>query len=116
MIGGGELASLPKGAIVINTGRGQVLDFSALNGALDSGHLFGAGIDAFYPEPLPSDHPLLTNPKVTLSPHVAGATVEASLLLARSAAEQILAALGGTMPAFPINRTAWEGARSRRPR
>lgn len=116
MIGGRELAALPKGAIVINTGRGQVLDFSALNAALDGGHLFAAGIDAFYPEPLPRDHPLLQNPKVTLSPHVAGATVEASLLLARSAAQQILAALGGTMPAFPINQPAWEGARSRRPR
>ena len=115
MIGGRELAALPRGAMVINTGRGQVLDFAALNAALDSGHLFGAAIDAFYPEPLPSDHPLLKNPKVTLSPHVAGATVEASLLLARSAAEQILAALAGTMPAFPINKTAWEGAHSRRP-
>ena len=90
-------------------------EFAALNAALDSGHLFGAAIDAFYPEPLPSDHPLLKNPKVTLSPHVAGATVEASLLLARSAAEQILAALAGTMPAFPINKMAWEGAHSRRP-
>jgi phosphoglycerate dehydrogenase-like enzyme len=59
---------------------------------------------------------LLKNPKVTFSPHIAGATVEASLLLARSAAEQILVALGGTMPAFPVNKTAWEGARSRRPR
>ena len=115
MIGGRELAALPKGAMVINTGRGQVLEFAALNAALDSGHLFGAAIDAFYPEPLPSDHPLLKNPKVTLSPHVAGATVEASLLLARSAAEQILAALAGTMPAFPINKMAWEGAHSRRP-
>ena len=116
MIGERELGSLPKGAIVINTGRGHVLDFSALNKALDSGHLFGAGIDAFYPEPLPGDHPLLKNPRVTLSPHIAGATVEASLLLARSAAEQILAALEGTLPAFPVNRAAWEGARSRRPR
>jgi phosphoglycerate dehydrogenase-like enzyme len=116
MIGGRELALLPKGAIVINTGRGQVLDFAALNTALDSGHLFGAGIDAFYPEPLPGDHPLLKNPKVTFSPHIAGATVETSLLLARSAAEQILGALGGTMPAFPVNKNAWEGERSRRPR
>ena len=116
LIGARELASLPKGAIVINTGRGQVLDFSALNNALDNGHLFAAGIDAFYPEPLPNDHPLLKNPKVTFSPHIAGATIEASLLLARSAAEQILAALEGTMPAFPMNKPAWEGVRSRRPR
>ena len=60
MIGANELAILPKGAIVINTGRGQVVDFLALNDALQNGHLFAAGIDAFYPEPLPSGHPLLT--------------------------------------------------------
>ena len=111
-----ELALLPKDAIVVNTGRGQVMDYDALNSSLDSGHLFGAGVDAYYPEPLPPHHPLLSNPKVTLSPHIAGATSEATLELARSAATQILAALDGTMPPFPVNRGAWDGARSRRPR
>jgi phosphoglycerate dehydrogenase-like enzyme len=115
LIGARELALLPKQAIVVNTGRGQVIDFDALHNALNSGHLFAAGIDAFYPEPLPSDHPLLGNPKVTFSPHIAGATNEASLELARSAATQILTALEGRMPAFPVNRSAWEGAGSRRP-
>ena len=110
-----ELALLPKKAIVINTGRGQVLDFAALDAALKSGHLFGAGIDAYFPEPLPAEHPLLSNPKVTLSPHIAGATNEATLELARSAASQILAALDGTLPAFPVNASAWEGPSSRRP-
>ena len=90
MIGAKELAALPKGAIVVNTGRGQVLDFDALNAALEDGHLFAAAIDAYFPEPLPAEHPLLQNPKVTLSPHIAGTTIEASLQLARSAADQIL--------------------------
>src|SRR5262245_38928262 len=72
LISARELALLPKGAIVVNTGRGQVIDFDALDTSLDNGHLFGAGIDAFYPEPLPANHPLLNNPKVTLSPHIAG--------------------------------------------
>jgi D-3-phosphoglycerate dehydrogenase / 2-oxoglutarate reductase len=49
MIGANELATLPKDAIVINTGRGQVVDFLALSDALQNGHLFAAGIDAFYP-------------------------------------------------------------------
>lgn len=115
MIGAKELAALPKGAIVVNTGRGQVLDFDALNAALESGHLFAAAIDAYFPEPLPADHPLLQNPKVTLSPHIAGTTMEASLQLARSAADQILTALSGELPAFPINKAAWEGPKSRRP-
>jgi hypothetical protein len=79
-------------------------------------HLFAAGIDAFYPEPLPSGHPLLTNPRVTFSPHIAGTTIEASLQLARSAADQILTALHGELPAFPVNEAAWEGSRARRPK
>jgi phosphoglycerate dehydrogenase-like enzyme len=116
MIGANELAALPQDAIVINTGRGQVLDFLALNDALESGHLFAAGIDAFYPEPLPDGHPLLDNPKVTLSPHIAGGSTEATLQLARSAADQILTTLRGEWPAFPVNKAAWEGSRSRRPR
>jgi phosphoglycerate dehydrogenase-like enzyme len=115
MIGPNELATLPKDAIVINTGRGQVVDFLALNDALENGHLFAAGIDAFYPEPLPNGHPLLSNPRVTFSPHVAGTTIEASLQLARSAADQILTALRGELPAFPVNKAAWEGSRARRP-
>jgi phosphoglycerate dehydrogenase-like enzyme len=116
MIGAKELAALPKGAIVVNTGRGQVLDFDALNGALENNHLFAAGIDAYFPEPLPADHPLLRNPKATLSPHIAGTTVESSLQLARSAADQILTALSGALPAFPVNKAAWDGPKSRRPK
>jgi phosphoglycerate dehydrogenase-like enzyme len=115
MIGAKELAALPKDAIVINTGRGQVLDFDALNDALESGHLFAAGVDAYFPEPLPADHPLLRNQKVTLSPHIAGGTVEATLQLARSAFEQISTALGGSIPTFPLNKAAWDGPKSRRP-
>jgi phosphoglycerate dehydrogenase-like enzyme len=116
MIGAKELVALPKGAIVVNTGRGQVLDFDALNAALENGHIFAAAIDAYFPEPLPAEHPLLRNPKVTFSPHIAGTTVEASLQLAHSAADQILMALSGALPAFPINRAAWDGAKSRRPK
>src|SRR6516165_206198 len=51
LIGANELAALPKGAIVVNTGRGQVLDLTALASALDSGHIFAAGLDVVFPEP-----------------------------------------------------------------
>src|SRR5262249_48256719 len=88
MIGAAELAALPRGAIVVNAGRGQVLDLDALSDALNRGHLVAAGLDVVYPEPLPLGHPLLLNPKVTFSPHVAGTTVEASLKLAESAVDQ----------------------------
>jgi phosphoglycerate dehydrogenase-like enzyme len=115
MIGKEELAALPKGAIVVNTGRGNVLDLDALAAALDSGHLFGAGLDVVYPEPLPEGHPLLSNPDVTFSPHVAGGTVESSVASSESAADQILAALAGAMPKFPVNPAAWATGVSRRP-
>jgi phosphoglycerate dehydrogenase-like enzyme len=116
LIGADELAALPKGAIVINTGRGQVIDLAALAAALDSEHIFAAGLDVVFPEPLPSDHPLLANPKVTFSPHIAGTTVETNFQLARSAADQIFACLRGAVPTSPVNPAAWEGSRSRRPK
>jgi D-3-phosphoglycerate dehydrogenase len=115
MIGAAELASLPKNAVVINVSRGQVLDLDALARALDDGHLLAAGLDVFYPEPLPSTHPLMSNPKVTLSPHIGGVTAKATEGLARSAAEQIAACLRGQVPRFAVNPEAWTGARSRRP-
>lgn len=115
MISTDELAALPKGAIVINTGRGNVLDLDALAAALDSGHLFGAGLDVVYPEPLPDDHPLLSNSKVTFTPHIAGGTVESAIVSSESAADQILTALGGAMPKFPLNPEVWDQDNSRRP-
>jgi len=116
LIGANELAALPKGAIVVNTGRGQVLDLTALASALDSGHIFAAGLDVVFPEPLPDSQPLLANPKVTFSPHIAGTTVETNIQLARSAADQIFACLRGAMPTSPVNPAAWEGSQSRRPK
>jgi phosphoglycerate dehydrogenase-like enzyme len=110
-----ELAALPKEAIVVNTGRGQVLDLVALTAALDSGHIFAAGLDVVFPEPLPNGHPLLANPRVTFSPHIAGTTIETNFELARSAVDQIFTCLRGAMPPSPVNRAAWEGPHSRRP-
>ena len=115
MIGATELATLPKGAIVINVGRGQVLDLDALAGSLESGHVQAAGLDVFYPEPLPTGHPLLSDPTVTFTPHIGGITTEATFQLARSAAEQIGACLKGDMPRFAVNPEAWSGPNSRRP-
>jgi len=67
-------AALPKGAFVINMGRGgHVLDEDLL-AALDSGHLAGAALDVFNTEPLPADHPYWTHPKVHITPHMAGYT------------------------------------------
>jgi len=116
MIGAAELAALPKGAVVVNTGRGNVLDLAALGSALDSGHLFAAGIDVVFPEPLPPGHPLLANPRVTFTPHVAGSSLETNSKLAQSAVDQIFTSLKGAVPASPVNIAAWDSPNSRRPK
>jgi len=69
-----RLASLKKGAYLINCSRGPIVDTDALVEALKSGHLAGAGLEVTEPEPLPPDHPLWTMPNVTITPHIGGMT------------------------------------------
>jgi D-2-hydroxyacid dehydrogenase (NADP+) len=73
LLGQRELAALPRGAFVVNLGRGATIDTAALVAALRSEHLAGAGLDVTEPEPLPPEHPLWTLPNVILSPHYSGA-------------------------------------------
>ena len=69
LIGAAELAQLPRGAVLINIGRGAVLDEPALIAALRSGQLGGAALDVFEHEPLPADSPLWEIENVLVSPH-----------------------------------------------
>ena len=71
MLGKTELDLLPKGAVLINIGRGALIDEKALIEALSSGHLGGAFLDVFEEEPLPSESPLWEMPNVLISPHSA---------------------------------------------
>lgn len=66
-------AQIKPGAIYINVGRGKTTDSAALVAALESGHLYGAGLDVTEPEPLPEDSPLWLLPNVIITPHVAAA-------------------------------------------
>jgi glyoxylate/hydroxypyruvate reductase A len=68
------LALLAPGAVVINPGRGHLIDDAALIAALDSGHLAHATLDVFREEPLPPAHPFWAHPKVTVTPHIAATT------------------------------------------
>lgn len=72
----GTLALLPKGAFVINPGRGPLIDDQALLEALDNGQIAQATLDVFRIEPLPQDHPFWTDPRVTVTPHIAAETRE----------------------------------------
>ena len=73
-----RLGWLPEGAVIINPGRGGLIDDAALLAALDAGRLGHATLDVFRTEPLPTGHPFWTHPRVTVTPHVAAATRAAS--------------------------------------
>jgi glyoxylate/hydroxypyruvate reductase A len=68
------LSLLPKGAVIVNPGRGPLIDDDALLAALDSGQLAHATLDVFRTEPLPAEHPFWAHPKVTVTPHIASET------------------------------------------
>ena len=73
-----SLALLPKGAVIVNPGRGALIDDDALLAALDRGHIGHATLDTFRIEPLPADHRYWSHPRVTVTPHIASATRPAS--------------------------------------
>lgn len=69
-----SLAALPRGAVVLNPGRGALIDDGALLSALDSGQIGHATLDTFRQEPLPPDHPFWAHPRITVTPHIAADT------------------------------------------
>lgn len=81
-----RLALLPQGAVIINPGRGPLIDDRALLAALDAGRLEHATLDVFRVEPLPRDHPFWAHPSVTVTPHIASETrpVTASEVIAEN--------------------------------
>ena len=82
-----RIAAMRKGAILVNTARGAIVDEAAMIEALKSGHIRHAGLDVFNIEPLPADHPLTKISNVTLSAHSAFRTPEASENLIHAAWE-----------------------------
>lgn len=96
-----RIAAMKPGGYIVNTTRGQVLDYAALYDALVSGHLKGAALDTFDPEPPPADWPLLRLPNVTLSPHIAGASRHSISKAAGMIAEDIGRILAGEPPLYP---------------
>lgn len=74
MLGAKEFAAMPKNSIVIAVSRGGIIDEPAMIDALNSGHLWGAGIDVNEVEPVPADNPLWDMPNVVISHHLAGSS------------------------------------------
>jgi len=94
---------MKKGACVINTARGPLIDEPALIAALDSGHLGGAALDVVTTEPLPKDSPLVGRDNVILTPHTAFYSVEALEELQTKCASDVARVLSGEKAVYPIS-------------
>ena len=94
IIDGSRIARMKRGAILINTARGALVDETALVEGLKSGQIGRAGLDVFHAEPLAQDHPLARMENVTLSSHAAFRTLEASMTLMRRAIDIVRRIVG----------------------
>jgi phosphoglycerate dehydrogenase-like enzyme len=102
LIGPRELGLMKPGAVLINTCRGPVVDEAALQAALASGRLAGAGLDVMVEEPPAKDHPLFGLPNVTFTPHSAGPTWENWVARFRNGFDNIQRVAGGGRPLWVI--------------
>jgi D-3-phosphoglycerate dehydrogenase len=103
MVGKKELAQMKKGAYVVNTARGGIVNEKALLEALNSGHIAAAALDAWEVEPPDPKDPLLNHPNVIGTPHYAGTTEESLYRVGIAAVEEVLRVLRGEPPKYPVN-------------
>jgi D-3-phosphoglycerate dehydrogenase / 2-oxoglutarate reductase len=101
LINAEKIGQMKKGARIVCTARGNVIDEAALLAALDSGQIAGAALDVFAVEPV-VDSPLVKHPKTVCTPHVAAQTAEAQERAARDIAEEILTVLRGEKPRWKV--------------
>jgi len=107
LIGAAQIAGMKRGAIIINTARGGIVDEAALAEALRTGHIAGAGIDVFDAEPPAADHPLLAFDQVIFTPHTAGLSREAAERMAVAAVQNVLDHFAGKLdPNLIVNKDA----------
>jgi len=103
LIGARELAAMKPTAILVNAGRGALVDEAALVEALCTRRIWGAALDVFETEPLPPEHPLLSLPNVIAVPHIGSASLATRTAMARLAAENLAAVLTGRRPRACVN-------------
>ncbi|HXX51552.1 MAG TPA: C-terminal binding protein [Xanthobacteraceae bacterium] len=103
MMNASAFAKMKKGAFLINTARGPLIDETALVAALDSGHLGGAALDVVAVEPLAKDSALLGRDNVILTPHIAYYSVEALEELQTKCASDVARVLSGEKAIYPIS-------------
>ncbi len=98
LFGAREYARMKPGALFLNTSRGETYDMDALCSALGSGHLGGAGLDVYNPQPPPPEHPIRRLPNVVGTPHMAAGTVESHREKARAQFDNFRRVLRGEPP------------------
>jgi D-3-phosphoglycerate dehydrogenase len=103
LIGAAQFTAMKDGAIYLNTARAMLHDTDALVGALQSGHLAGAGLDHFEGEHLAADHPLCAMQNVVLTPHIGGATYDTEANHSRLIADDVARILRGDKPVNCVN-------------
>ena len=101
-----ELGLMKSSAILVNTGRGQLVNQNALLQALKNGEIAGAGLDVTDPEPMRGDDPLLLMPQVTVLPHIGSATRQTRIKMAETAARNLINALSGKPMVSCVNPEA----------
>jgi D-3-phosphoglycerate dehydrogenase len=105
LIGARELALMKPTAIIVNTARGGIIDERALAGALEEGRIGGAAIDVFEQEPPGEDNPLLSVDNCTLTPHIAGMSVDAMINNPKKLARAMLSDIvEGTPSGFRVEK------------
>jgi len=109
MVNAEFLSRAKPGAILVNCGRGGLLDLDAVHAALKAGQLSGVGLDVFEPEP-PIHHPIFDHPHVSLTPHLMGLTRRGTELTFADAAQGIVDVLFGRRPAAVANPEWVRGA------
>ena len=113
LINAESLAMMKLTAVLVNTGRGPLVDQNALYEALRDGTIAAAALDVTDPEPMPPSDPLLTLPNVIVTPHIASASVATRSRMAMLAAENLVQALRGEVPENAVNPEIAEAWRKR---
>lgn len=96
------LKKMKRGAFIINTARGELIDEKALYENLKKGHIAGAALDVFCQEPCNKDDPLFSLPSVSATAHIAAATDNASNEMTRMSIDECLSVLGGKEPKYAV--------------
>jgi D-3-phosphoglycerate dehydrogenase len=102
LLNAAAFAKMKRGAILVNSARGPLIDEAALVSALDSGQLGGAALDVVASEPLAKDSGLLHRDNVILTPHTAFYSVEALHELQTKCASDVARVLSGEKPIYPV--------------